>query len=55
MARNSPMAQWLGLDTFTARAPGSIPGWGIKILQVTWCIQKKKKQQKEYGSGIKGN
>ena len=23
--------QWLGLSTFIAEGPGSIPGWGTKI------------------------
>ena len=26
-------------------APGSIPGWGTKILQAVWCSQKKKKNK----------
>ena len=28
--------QWLGLGTFTAEGPVSIPGQGTKILQVMW-------------------
>ena len=28
-----PGFQWLGLRTFTAEGPGSIPGWGTKIPQ----------------------
>ena len=31
---------WLGLSTFTDMAPASIPGWGIKIPQATWCGKK---------------
>ena len=34
--------QWLGLSAFTAMAPGSIPGWGTKILQAVRHGQKKK-------------
>ena len=30
---NSLVVQWLGLHTFTVKAPGSILGQGIKILQ----------------------
>ena len=26
------------------RPPGSIPGWGTKILQAAWCSQKKKEK-----------
>ena len=36
---------WLGPDAFTARDPGSVPGWGIKILQVA-PVPKKKKERK---------
>ena len=36
--------QWLGLRTLTAEGPGSIPGWGTKILQAVWHYQKKKKK-----------
>ena len=28
-----PGGWWLGLSVFTVVAPGSIPGWGTKILQ----------------------
>ena len=42
------MVQWLGLGAFTAKGPGSIPGWGTKNPQATWCGQKKKKK-KELG------
>ena len=35
------MVQWLlGLCAVIAEGPGSIPGWGTKILQ---AVQKKKK------------
>ena len=30
---NSLVVQWLGLHTFTAEGPGSIPDQGTKILQ----------------------
>ena len=39
MSRNSLAVQWLGLHALTAEALGSIPGWGNKILQATWCGQ----------------
>ena len=35
------MVQWLGLRAFTAEGPGSIPGWGTKILQAATAAQKK--------------
>ena len=41
------MDQWLGLRTFTAEGPGSIPGRGTKIPQATQCSQKKKKRKEE--------
>ena len=31
------------IRAFTARALGSIPGWGTKIPQAEWCSQKQKK------------
>ena len=46
--RNSLAVQWLGLDPFTARAPGSIPGQGIKILVYP-------KKEKEQYQGLPGN
>ena len=37
------MAQWWGgLQTFTPRGRGSIPGWGTRILQATSAQPKKK-------------
>ena len=39
---NSQVVQWLGLHTFTAKRPGSIPGRGTKIIQ-----PKKKKRENE--------
>ena len=36
---NSLAVQWLGLHAFTAKGPGSIPGWGTKIPQ---ALQSKK-------------
>ena len=35
------MVQWLGLGALTAEGPGSIPGWGTKILLAVRCGQKK--------------
>ena len=46
---NSLAVQWLGPGTLTAEGPGSIPGQGTKISEVTWCGQKKEK--KNYGDG----
>ena len=34
---NSLVVQWLRLCVFSARGPGSIPGWGTKTSQVTQC------------------
>ena len=39
------MVHWLGLGTITARAQGSIPGRGTKILQVMHPKRKKKKKR----------
>ena len=33
---NSLVGQWLGFQTFAAKAPGSIPGQGTKIPQAAW-------------------
>ena len=41
------MVQRLGLGAFTDAGPGSIPGWGTKILQTAWCDQKKKRSINE--------
>ena len=41
---SSLAAQWLALCDFTAQGPGSIPGWGTKILQATQSSLKKKKK-----------
>ena len=40
---NSLVVQWLGPNTLTARAPGSIHGQGTKILQTAWRSHKKRK------------
>ena len=40
---NSLEVQQLGLSTFTARAQGSIPGWGTKIPLAVQTNQKIKK------------
>ena len=37
--------QWLGLLTFTAEGPGSIPGRGTKIPQATWCASPPPKKK----------
>ena len=37
------MAQWQALRAFTAKAPGSIPGWRTKILQAEQHRQKDSK------------
>ena len=42
---SSLAAQWLALCDFTAQGPGSIPGWGTKILQATQSSQKKKNKK----------
>lgn len=36
--------QWLGFWAFTDGGPDSVPDQEIKILQVTWTSQKKKKK-----------
>ena len=47
---NSLGAQWLELHAFTAEGPGLIPGQGTKILKVSRCSQKKKKEgRKKHG------
>ena len=43
---NSLAVLWLGLHAFTAKGPGSSPGWGTKILQAAWCSWKKKVKKK---------
>ena len=47
---NSLTVQWLGLCTFSAEGPGSIPSQGTKILQAVWCGQKTKKEKKIFFS-----
>ena len=39
---SSPASQWLALCDFTAQGPGSVPGWGTKILQANQSSLKKK-------------
>ena len=41
---NSLVVQWLGLNAFTAKGLGSIPGQGTKIPQVASRGQKKRFQ-----------
>ena len=36
------MVQWLGVCSFTAEGPGSIPGQGTKIRQAVQWAQGKK-------------
>ena len=43
---NSLAVQWLGLGTFTAKVPGSIPVQGTKIPQAKSLGQKRKKKKK---------
>ena len=38
------MVQWLEFSAFAAKGTGSIPHWGIKIMQATQWNQKKKKK-----------
>ena len=38
------MIQWLGLGPFIAMGLDLIPGQVTKILQATWCSEKKKKK-----------
>ena len=45
-AGNSLVVWWLGLCSFTAKGPGSVPGWGTKILQALWRGQKYKQKTK---------
>ena len=43
---NSLVAQWSGFRALTAEGPGSIPGRGTKIPQVTRRGQEKRKEKK---------
>ena len=38
--------QGLGLRTFTAEGPGSIPGWGTEMPQASWPKEIKKNKIK---------
>ena len=40
---NSPAVQWLGLHTFTADGPGSIPGRALRSHKCRGTAKKKKK------------
>ena len=40
---NSLVVQWLGLHTFTAKGPGSIPGQETKIHTLHSTAEKKRK------------
>ena len=42
---DSLVGLWLGLCAFTAKGPGSIPGWGTKIPQASWLNPRKQKQK----------
>ena len=44
---SSPGGPVVGTQRFHCHGPGSIPGQGTKILQVTWHGQKKKKKKKK--------
>ena len=44
MTRTSLVVQWLGVSTFIAGGPGSIPGQGTKIPQAAQYGQKKKRR-----------
>ena len=41
--RTSLAVQWLGLGTFTAMAPGSIPVWGSSLKPRSAAGKKKKR------------
>ena len=43
--RNSLEVQWLELHAFTAKGPGSVPGWGAKILRAERHGPKKKRRR----------
>lgn len=45
---NSLAVQGLGLSDFTAGGLGSTPGWGTKIPQASWCVQKRKVKKKKF-------
>lgn len=45
---NSLAVQGLGLSDFTAGGLGSTPGWGTKIPQASWCVQKRKVKKKNF-------
>ena len=50
---NSLGVRWLGLCTFTAKGPGSIPGQGTKILKAESCGWGEKKcSQLSYWEGV---
>ena len=46
--RNPLAAPWLGLSTFTAMGPGSVPGQGTKVSQVTIARPKQKQMRGLY-------
>ena len=48
---NFPAVQWLGLGTFTAEAPGSIPGWGTKIPR---AMERAREGERERERGREG-
>lgn len=39
------MVQWSKLGTFTDKGPGSVPGWGPKILQAVQHGQTETKEK----------
>ena len=45
------LVQWLGLQAFTAKGKGSIPGSGSKIPRAGWHGQKKKQTKRPQKEG----
>ena len=52
---NSLVVQWWGLCNFAADGPGTIPGWGTKILQAKWHGQNKKQNRNPLTDSISQN
>ena len=50
----SLVVQWLGLATFTAVDPDSIPDWGTKIPQAAQFSQKKERMASSFGLLARG-
>ena len=45
---DSPVAQWLGHNSFSAEGLASVPGGGMKISQATQPKERKKKKMCVY-------